>query len=253
MLFWILVFTFLGSGISLGIASLLLVKKRFIEGKTHFMVAFAAGAMLAVAFFDLLPEAAERLSYLSNLSHLGGTILAGIVAFFFLERSFLWYHHHGCSGRDNCRGIKPAAPLIMAGDVLHNFLDGVTIAGAFLISWQLGMVTSLAVFFHEIPHEIGNFGVLLAMGFKRQKVLLFNILSAGAAFLGAMATFYFFKSFEGLIPYLVAFAAGNFIYIAASDLIPELHEHFEKKHALRETFSFLAGIGIILLVIGLFK
>lgn len=259
MLIPILLFTFLGSGISLAIASLLLFKKELIEGKTHFMVAFAAGAMLSVAFLDLLPEAVETLGQIGQISQIGGTILAGMVVFFFLERSLLWYHHHAClpAGRvvpegEDCRGTKPAASLIIIGDALHNFLDGVTIAGAFLISWPLGAITSLAVFFHEIPHEIGNFGALLALGLQRQRVLFFNLLSATVAFLGAIFAFYFFNFFANFIPYLIAFAAGNFIYIAASDLLPELHEHFEKKHALSETLSFLLGIGVILLTIKVF-
>lgn len=255
MLIWILAFTFLGSGISLGIASLLLLKKKFIEGKTHFMVAFAAGAMLSVAFLDLLPEAVETIGELGGLRDFGRVFnftFFGMIAFFFLERSLLWYHHHGCPEGDDCSGTKPAATLIIIGDGLHNFLDGVTIAGAFLISWPLGVITSLAVFFHEIPHEIGNFGALLALGLQRQRVLFFNLLSATAAFLGAIFAFCFFKFFANFIPYLIAFAAGNFIYIAASDLLPELHEHFERKHALGETLSFFLGIGIILLTIKIF-
>lgn len=246
MLLWIFVFTFLGSVLSLLIAATLLIKKRLIEEKSLWLVAFAAGAMLAAAFFDLLPEAVERLSHLSNLSHLGGAIFAGMASFFFLERFLFWHHHHACPEGEDCSGTKPTAPLIIIGDGLHNFLDGVTIAAAFLVSFQLGTVTSLAVFFHEIPHEIGNFGVLIDAGMKKASALFYNGLSALAAFAGALAAYFLLKTFAGFIPYLIAFAAGNFIYIASADLIPELHQRFKKETAISQTLSFLAGVLLIL-------
>ncbi|PIS14168.1 hypothetical protein COT65_00275 [Candidatus Shapirobacteria bacterium CG09_land_8_20_14_0_10_47_13] len=109
----------------------------------------------------------------------------------------------------------------------------------------MGVVTALAVFFHEIPHEVGNFGVLLAWGMKKNRVLLFNIFSALAAFAGAILAFYLLAAFANFIPYLIAFAAGNFIYIATSDLIPELHQHFQKETAFSQTLSFVGGILVI--------
>ncbi len=250
MLLWILIFTFFGSILSLLIAASLLLKKGFVETRIPWLVAFAAGAMLSAAFFDLLPEAHQEALSFENVSNF---VFLGIVAFFFLERSLLWYHHHGCPAGENCQGTKPTAPLIISGDALHNFLDGITIAASFLVSFQLGMVTALAVFFHEIPHEIGNFGVLLDSGMSRKSALVYNALSGLVAFLGAIAAFYFLKSFNTFIPYLVAFAAGNFIYIAAADLIPELHESFKKEIALSQTVSFIVGIGIILLTIRIFE
>lgn len=255
MLLWILFFTFLGSLASLLIAATLLFKNGWLEKRTPWLVAFAAGTMLSAAFLDLIPEAINegRSGKITEYQGVLGTVLLGIVIFFFLERSLLWHHHHACLEGEDCQGIKPAAPLMMIGDALHNFLDGMTIAAAFLISWQLGMVTSLAVFFHEIPHEIGNFGILLNSGLRKKEALVYNLLSSLVAFLGAGLTYFFLKSSVDFLPFLVAFAAGNFIYIAASDLIPELHQHFNKEVALSQTLSFVVGIIIILLTTRLFQ
>ncbi|MFH0864354.1 MAG: ZIP family metal transporter [Candidatus Gottesmanbacteria bacterium] len=250
MLIWIIIFTFLGSIASLIIAATLLIKKGFIETRIPWLVAFAAGAMLSAAFFDLLPEAHREALSFDTASNF---VFFGIVVFFFLERSLLWYHHHACPEGDDCAGTKPTASLIISGDALHNFLDGVTIAASFLVSFQLGTVTALAVFFHEIPHEIGNFGVLLDSGLSKRSALVYNILSGIVAFIGAFAAYYFLDVFRVFIPYLVAFAAGNFIYIAASDLIPELHSHFKKEAALSQTLSFIIGIVLILLTIRIFE
>ncbi len=250
MLIWVLLFTFLGSIVSLLIAASLLIKKGFVETGIPWLVAFAAGAMLSAAFFDLLPEAHKEALSFETVSNF---VFFGIVAFFFLERSFLWYHHHACSEGEDCRGTKPTAALVITGDSLHNFLDGITIAASFLVSFQLGTITSLAVFFHEIPHEIGNFGVLLDSGMSRKSALIYNFLSGIVAFIGAISAFYFLRVFNNFIPYLVAFAAGNFIYIAAADLIPELHESFKKEIALSQTASFVVGIALILLTIKIFE
>lgn len=243
MLVWILVFTFIGSGLSLLIATSLLFRGNLAQKRAHWLVAFAAGAMLAAAFWDLLPEALKGAFKPEVVSHL---VFLGIISFFFLERFLLWRHHHACPEGEACGATKRGTTLLIVGDGLHNFLDGVTIAAAFLISFQLGVVTSLAVFFHEIPHEVGNFGVLLAWGMKKKRVLLVNIFSAVAAFAGAILAFYFLSFVATAIPYLVAFAAGNFIYIATSDLIPELHQHFRKETAFSQTLSFVAGILVIL-------
>lgn len=251
MLLWILIFTFLGSFVSLIGGVLLLLKENLVRKKTLNLVAFAAGAMLAAAFLDLLPEAireeAEGTPIFGEYKGLLGVVLIGMVVFFFLERFLFWYHHHACPEGEECEAEVPTVPLLIIGDSLHNFLDGVTIAGAFLVNIPLGIITSLAVFFHEIPQEMGNFGVLLALGMKREKVLAVNILSALFALLGAIMAFFLLEQFEFLIPVLVAFAAGNFIYIASSDLIPQLHQAFEKEKVAGQTLSFLIGILVIFL------
>ncbi|MBI4999542.1 ZIP family metal transporter [Candidatus Gottesmanbacteria bacterium] len=249
MLVWILIFTFLGSFASLIGVVLLLWKEKALEGKTLFLVAFAAGAMLSASFLDLIPEALKEQS---NTQGVLTAVLVGIVVFFFFERSLLWYHHHSCPEGGKCESPLPTIPLLVIGDSLHNFLDGIVIAGAFLINIPLGVVMSLAVGFHEVPQEIGDFGVFLSLGMKRTKVLAVNIFSALLAFGGAISAFFFLEKFEFLIPYLVAFAAGNFIYIAASDLIPQLHQGFSPKAAISQSLAFLLGILVIFLAIQVF-
>jgi zinc and cadmium transporter len=254
MLINVLIFVFIGSFVSLVIASLILFSQKIVHSNST-MIAFAAGAMLAAAFFDLIPEAlnkeGEGLFY-SNQQILLFT-LVGIVFFFFLERFLFFYHHHACPEGEECASTVPTVPLLIIGDMLHNFLDGLTIASTFLISFSLGVVTSLAVFAHEIPHEIGNFGVLLSLGVRRKSVLYLNIFSAFFAFLGAGLGFYFLKAFQEFIPLLVALAAGNFIYLSSSDLIPQLHQSFEKKLAVSQSAVFLLGVMIIGLVVNFFK
>lgn len=244
LLLWILVFTFLSSFASLIGGILLLWREKLVEGKILLLVAFAAGAMLSASFFDLIPEALEEGI---GFQEVGGAILAGMVTFFLFERFLLWHHHHQA-----CEAPRPTIPLLIIGDSLHNFLDGIVLAGAFLVSVPLGVVTSLAIGFHEIPQEIGDFSVLLALGMKKTKVLLVNILSALLAFVGAVTAFYLLEKFEFLIPYLIAFAAGNFIYIASSDLIPEIHRAFEREKALSQTGFFILGILVIWLTTTLF-
>lgn len=255
MLIWILIFTFLGSVVSLSLAALLFLRGTLAEKKLPLLVAFAAGALLTASFFDLLPEALSEGGEGQNISSevILQVAFLGMVVFFFLERSLLWYHHHACPEGKNCEGTKPTASLIIISDTLHNFLDGVTIAAAFLVNFPLGVITSLAVFFHEIPQEIGDFGVLLDSGLKRSRVFLYNILSSAVALAGAFLGFYFLQEFASLIPFLIAFAAGNFIYIAASDLIPEIHHHFKKEIAISQTVSFVVGISMILLTIKIFE
>jgi len=249
LLFWILIFTFLGSFASLIGGVLLLWKKKLVEGKTLTLVAFAAGAMLAASFLDLIPEALQEGEDSQSVL---GAVLIGIIAFFFLERFLFWYHHHSCPEGKECEAPVPTIPLLIIGDTLHNFLDGIIIAGAFLVNTRLGVITSLAVGFHEIPQEIGDFGVLLALGMEKSKVLLVNILSALISFVGAVSAFYFLSASWQMIPYLIAFAAGNFIYIAASDLIPQLHRSFERKIAISQTIFFILGILVIWITTSLF-
>lgn len=247
LLLWILSFTFLGSFVSLFLVVWLLSIKNVANRFALSLTSFAAGALLAAAFLDLMPEAFEK----GQLKSVLWIILIGIVVFFLLERSLLWFHHHhGEEKTGVMRGEeRPVTLLLMVGDSLHNFLDGVVIAGSFFVSIPLGIVTSLAVFFHEIPHEIGVFGALLHEGLTYKKVVLYNVLSGITALLGAFLSFFFLSSLTSLVPYILSFAAGNFIYISASDLIPEIHRAFDKEKALVQTTFFLLGIFVIWLTI----
>ncbi len=241
ILIYILLFTFIGSVVSLIGGILLLLKEKFALKISHFLAAFAAGTLLATAFFDLLPESLE----------LGGEVniflwtLLGILTFFLLERFI--HHHH--DDPDN----KNVVPLIVVGDSIHNFIDGVAIAATFLISVPLGIVTTLAVAAHEIPQEIADFGLMLHKGVKRGKVLKINFLSSLFALIGAMLTFFARDQVAGILPIFLSLTAGFFIYIALSDLVPEIHGEDRKNVALLETVLLLCGVLVIYLFVILFN
>ena len=230
ILLYILVFSFIGSVVSLTGGVLLLLKEKFALKISHFLSAFAAGALLGTAFFDLLPEAPEPL-----------WTLIGILAFFLLER---FIHHHHSHGK-NAEKKTGVIPLVIIGDTLHNFTDGVAIAATFLISIPLGIVTSLAVAAHEIPQEIGDFGILLNKGMTRKKVLLINFYSSLSALAGALLTYLYKDKIEGFLPVVLAITAGFFIYIALANLIPEIHNRDNQRVAFWETVMLLLGVIVI--------
>lgn len=239
---YILLFTFLGSIGALVGGFILLSYEKIALKISHFLASFAAGVLLGAAFFDLLPEAL----------HVGEEkgidvflwTLFGIIAFFLLERLIHWFHHHE-EYHQYKKESKTTVPLIIIGDTVHNFIDGVVIAATFMISVPLGIVTSLAVFAHEIPQEIGDFGLLLHKGLSRKRIILVNVLSAGSAFLGAGITYASGNLLESYIPIFLALTAGFFIYIAASDLIPEIHYEKRKGFAFIESVLLICGVILI--------
>lgn len=239
---YILLFTFLGSIGALIGGLILISKEKFALKISHFLASFAAGVLLGTAFFDLLPEATHQAEETGINIHLW--VLIGIIVFFLLERFIHWFHHHEDSIKHQNEG-KTTVPLIIIGDTVHNFIDGVVIAATFLVDIPLGMVTTFAVAAHEIPQEIGDFGLLLHKGLGRKKIILVNILSAGAAFAGAILTYLLGNVLEGYIPILLAITAGFFIYIASSDLIPEIHH--EKRRGFAAVESLLLIIGVLVI------
>lgn len=235
MLIYILFFTFLASIISLILVSFLLLNKRFINKFSFSLVAFGAGALLAAAFMDTLKEAIEMGGenvYLWVTFSVGG--------FFLIERIFHFLHHH--DEEDEEEKIKLPIPFLLFGDGLHNFIDGVSIATSFLVSFPLGVVTSSAVFIHEIPHELGDFGILLNKGWGRGKVLKFNMITGLTSILGALLAFYLGKSFDNVIPMLLSITTANFIYLSTTNLLPEIHNKAKKSLALGDIFFFFLGI-----------
>lgn len=198
-------------------------------------VPFAAGALLAAAFLDLLPEAGE----MTDVRPVMMAALAGFTAFFVLERSLSWFHHHH---DDEVHGRNQTASLIVIGDTLHNFIDGLAIGAAFLVSPAVGVVAAIAIAAHEIPQEIGDFGLLLAKGMKRKKIVIVNIMSAIATVLGAALVYWLGDAFRIDEGVLLAVAAGFFIYIAASDIIPTIHAERRIKLANIQTVILLLGI-----------
>ncbi len=239
ILVYILFFTFIGSVVSLIGGILLLLKKKLTLKISHFLASFAAGTLLGAAFFDLLPESLAE----NNGVDIFLWTLVGILAFFLLERFI--HHHNGYHPGEQ----KQVVHLIVIGDSVHNFIDGVVIAATFLISVPLGIVTSIAVAAHEIPQEIGDFGLLLSRGLAKNKVLLVNFLSSLFALLGALLTYSLGEKIEQLLPIFLSMAAGFFIYIAASDLIPEIHSRENQKKAFGETAALFLGVAIVWLVI----
>lgn len=239
MLLTILFFTFLGSLFSLIGGLILLSNEKLMLKISHLLASFAAGVLLGTAFFDLLPEALHEGEAAGIDVFLWA--LVGIVTFFVFERFVHWFHHHEEYHEDNSTS-KTTIPLIIFGDTMHNFIDGVVIAATFMIDMQLGIVTTLAVAAHEIPQEIGDFGLMLHKGLSKQKIILVNIVSAAASFLGAILTFLIGSGIEGYLPILIALTAGFFIYIASSDLIPEIHHEKRKGFAFYETVLLIAGI-----------
>lgn len=241
---YIIIFTLIGSIFSLFGGILLLAKEKVAIKFSHFLAAFAAGTLLGTVFFELLPEATH---YGENMDEHGREeinififTLAGFLLFFLIERGIHWYHHHQHAFKD--QKTEPTIPLVIIGDTVHNFIDGVVIAATFLVNIPLGIVTTLAVAAHEIPQEMGDFGILIHKGMERKKIIIVNVLSALAALIGALITYWIGERVEGLLPILLSMTAGFFIYIAASDLIPEIHHENRKGFAFWETTLLIVGI-----------
>jgi zinc and cadmium transporter len=229
----------------LGAVTLLFKIIRF-KSVLYFFVSFAAGALLGDAFIHLLPEAVEEFGFTLQLSLF---LLLGILIFFILEKFIHWNHCHVPTSKEHPHTF---ATMNLIGDGLHNFMDGMIIAGSYLVSIPLGIATTIAVGLHEIPQEIGDFGVLLHGGFSKKKALLFNFLSALLAIIGAVIVLIIGASVKNFSLFLVPFTAGGFIYIASSDLIPELHKETKPSLSFMQLVAFILGIGVMvgLLLIG---
>jgi len=209
-----------------------------------YLVSYAVGVLLGAAFLDLLPEAAEALPP----THLFATALAGIFAFFLLEKFALWHHAHPTPESDSARrDIQPAGPMILIGDALHNFTDGVLLAAAFLTDVHLGLVTTAAVIAHEIPREMGDFAILVDSGFTWRRALFWNVAFSLAAIGGGILGYFALSVAQPAIPYVVAIAAASFIYIAVADLVPGLHQHTSARAAVAQSLAIGCGIGCMAL------
>lgn len=208
-----------------------------------FLVSLSAGALLGDAFLHLLPEAVENME---NSMAIWFGVLAGIILFFSLEKIIHWRHCHEptCESHPHTLGV-----MNLVGDGLHNLIDGMIIAGSFLVDVRLGVITTIAVISHEIPQEIGDFGVLIHAGYKAKKALLFNFFSGLFSILGALIVVLIGVYSENFINFIIPITAGGFIYIASSDLIPEL----KKDTSLNKTIKQLLGIFIGLALMLLFK
>ncbi|MFH1290836.1 MAG: ZIP family metal transporter [Nanoarchaeota archaeon] len=221
------------------------IKTKKLQTFLIYLISFSAGTLLGDAFIHLLPETVETYGFGLNISLY---ILAGITLFFILEKVIHWQHCHGSITHSG--HVHPFAYMNLVGDALHNFLDGIIIAASYLISIPAGIATTIAVLFHEIPQEIGDFGVLLHGGFSKSKALAVNFLSALFAILGAILTLWLGSIITNLELILIPIAIGGFIYIASSDLIPQLHKHSNKiSKSLLQLIAFLAGIATMALLL----
>jgi len=235
MIVYILISVFLVSLISFVGVLFITLKEKTLNKLLNFLVSFACGALLGSAFFHLLPEAVENLGEKSFT-----LVVVSFLIFFLLEKIFRWRHCH----LGHCP-THAFAYLNLLGDGLHNFVDGAVIAAAFLANISLGISTTLAVILHEIPQEIGDFSILIYAGLEKKKALFLNFASALTAIFGALATYFFALQISYLVPFLLPFAAGGFIYIAATDIIPELHKKEDIKQSILEFFLILLGAALM--------
>ena len=234
MLISILLATFIVSLISfIGILTLA-IKHKTLNKILLSLVALSAGALIGIAFLHLLPESLD-------IKNPFLYVLAGFILFFLIERVLHWQHCH----EENCK-IHTFAYMNLIGGAIHNLIDGLIIASSFLVSSALGIITTVAIAIHEIPQEIGNFGVLVYGGFKIKKALLVNFLVTLAKVLGGLIGFFVFRAYDVPLAYITGIAAGGFIYIAASDLIPELRE--KSQNSITHLIIFLLGITLMWLI-----
>jgi zinc and cadmium transporter len=222
------------------------VKEALLKKVVFFLVSVSAGALFGNVFVHLIPEAYAGIGSGKVSAFF---IFTGILIFFALEKFLSWRHRHGvseeecehCETENDVHHVRPIGPLILVADGLHNIIDGVIIGASYLVSIEVGIAVTVAVILHEIPQEIGDFGLLLHAGIKRLRALLLNFASALLSIVGVVFALLVGSVLEPMVPYLLALAAGNFLYIAGSDILPELHKTTNTKRSLIQFFSMIFG------------
>jgi zinc and cadmium transporter len=233
ILFLIIAATIIDSSVSLiGVFSLW-IKDKTVQKMLLILVAFSAGALLSGALVHLVAESLANMEATMTFT----VLLIGFISFFILERYIHWHHCHEGKCEEH-----PMTYLVLIGDGAHNFIDGLVIAASFMVNITFGWITTLLVIVHEIPQELGDFGILVYGGFEKKKALTFNLFSQMTCILGGLAGFFLVESFSSAFAYLLPFAAGGFIYIAASDLIPELHKEKDMKKSFISFLFFIVGV-----------
>ena len=250
-LLYIVVATFVGGLLSVLIAASLTAT--VLSRVVQHLVSLSTGVLLGTALLDVLPEAFESKA---SPQALFGTLLAGLLFFFLLEKAELYRHshHHEGDDHDHHHGFDKSQAgrggwSVIMGDSIHNFCDGIIIAAAFLADTRLGVVTSLAIIAHEIPQEVGDYIVLLNAGFSRGRALLYNALSGMAAVLGGVIGYFIVGPWEALFPYLLVVASSSFIYVAVADLIPQLQHRLTLRETVAQLAWLAAGLLIVLLAV----
>lgn len=211
------------------------------------LVSIAVGSLLGDAFIHLLPEAAELIGNQLVVSLL---VISGMLLFFSLEKLVRWHHCHNPDYHQDDHS-QHIVPVSLVGEAFHNFIDGVVIASSFMVSPSVGIATSIAVLIHEIPQEIGDFGIYTHQGLSLVKALKLNLYSASSSLLGIIFTFLIGSTFSDFSNYILPITAGGFIYLAASDLIPELHRHHShnSRSSLSQIFLVILGVAIMCLLL----
>lgn len=220
------------------------LNQKLVDKIVPWLVAFAAGTLLAAAWFDLIPESLSELNEIAFV-----WVVAGILLFLLFEQVLHWHHEHRYDCAECDHRPKAMGYSVLLGDGLHNFLDGVLIASAFMADIRIGIATTIAALFHEIPQELGDFGVLLHSGFSRTKALYFNFISALTAVAGGLVAYFALSSVQNIIPYVVAIGAGGFLYIALTDLFAELKGGKNIILRLGQLVVLILGIIFIYLII----
>ncbi len=254
LLLWIIGFSLIGGLLSVILASsFLLLSENVRNVFVPHLVSFAIGALLGASFLGLIPHALGS-EFGIDPHDIGLTLLLGLLSFFVLEKLVLWRHchHDHCdahdpelSGHSHGRKKQAAGALIIIGDTIHNFVDGILIAAAFLTDTHLGIVTALAIAAHEIPQELGDFAILLHSGYSRAKALYYNVISSLGTVVGAILAYFLLSDMQYLLPYILVVAASSFIYIAVADLIPGLHHKVKPLETLQQISLIAAGTFLI--------
>jgi len=264
LLFWIIGFSLLGGLLSVILASsFLLIGNNIRQKMLPHLVSFAIGSLLGATFLGLIPHALDH-QYAVDAHDIGLTLLIGLLMFFILEKTVLWRHCH----HDHCDAHLPTedhdhheknhehgqqkatVALVLVGDTIHNFVDGVLITAAFMTDIHLGIVTAIAIAAHEIPQELGDFVILLNNGFSRSKALYYNILSSLGTVFGAVLAYFLLAELQHLLPYVLGIAAASFIYVAVADLIPGLHKRVKPIETVQQVSLITLGVLVIFITHG---
>lgn len=247
MLEWIILFSIIGSlGAITAAAGFISLNEKYQKLLVSILISYAIGTLLTAALFGLIPEAIESAG--NEPHNIMLFILGSILFFFFLEKIIIW---RNCPDEScNVHGVA-AGPIVLIGDAFHNFTDGIVITAAFLTDFSIGLAVSFSIIAHEIPQETGDFGILLHSGYSKKKAYLYNALSSSTTIPASIIAYFILGAITTFIPYVLAISAASFIYIALTDLTPELHKRTELKQGLRQLLLILLGIITMLLIISI--
>lgn len=244
MLIWVIFFSIMGSVGAITAASLFVVIGEKIQRKlVSALLSFATGTLLTAAFIGLIPESIEAVEEPHLITPI---ILGGILFFFFLEKFLIWRNcqNNACEVHAHAPG-----PLVLVGDAFHNFTDGIVIAAAFLTDFNIGLAASITIIMHEIPQETGDFAILIHNGMPNKRAFIYNILSSSTTIPSAIISYFILDIFQTVIPIFLAISAASFIYIALSDLTPQLHQHTETKEIIKQLLLIILGIILMALIL----